>query len=219
MKKSKKIIFQNTLFWENFYKKDSLIYKPSSFAKFIKKKFIKKEIKTLLDIGCGNGRDTFYFSKYVKDILSIDNSRQAIIQNKNNKRVKNNIAFVKKNILNGLGVFVKKIDLVYARFFLHTINYRNEDIFLKILKKISNKTTIVALEFRTTKDQLFQKGIKISTNEGLTDHYRRFVDVSDFLKKLNKLNFKIVYLKQSTNLSKYKNDNPHLCRVVFKNVK
>jgi hypothetical protein len=102
---------------------------------------------------------------------------------------------------------------------LDTINYRNEDIFLKILKKILNKKTIVALEFRTTKDQLLQKGIKISTNEGLTDHYRRFVDVSDFLKKLNKLNFKIVYLKQSTNLSKYKNDNPHLCRLVFKNVR
>jgi tellurite methyltransferase len=214
MKKPKKKIHQNNLFWENFYKKDTLIYKPSSFAKFIKKKFINKEIKTLLDIGCGNGRDTFYFSKYVKDIQSIDNSRQAIIQNKNNKRVKNNITFIKKNILNGLGDSVKKI--VYARFFLHTINYRNEDIFLKILKKISNKTTIVALEFRTTKDQLLQKGVKISTNEGLTDHYRRFVDVGDFLKKLNKINFKIIYLKQSINLSKYKNDNPHLCRVVFK---
>lgn len=218
MKKSKKIIFQNTLFWENFYKKDTLIYKPLSFAKFIKKKFINKEIKTLLDIGCGNERDTFYFSKYVKDILSIDNSRQAIIQNKNNKRVKNNIAFVKKNILNGPGDSVKNWPCV-CKIFLDTINYRNEDIFLKILKKILNKKTIVALEFRTTKDQLLQKGIKISTNEGLTDHYRRFVDVSDFLKKLNKLNFKIVYLKQSTNLSKYKNDNPHLCRLVFKNVR
>lgn len=219
MNKSKKIILKNDLFWDDFYKKDSLIYKPSSFAKFIKKKFINKKIKTLLEIGCGNGRDTFYFSKYVKDILSIDNSQQAIIQNKKNKRIRTNIVFIKKNILNRIGISVKKIDLVYARFFLHTINYKNEDTLLKILKKISNKTTIVALEFRTTKDKLLQKGKKISNNEGLTDHYRRFVDVSDFKNKLNKLNFKIIYLKQSINLSKYKNDNPHLCRVVFKNVK
>ena len=72
---------------------------------------------------------------------------------------------------------------------------------------------------KTNRDKLLQKGKKISNNEGLTDHYRRFVDVSDFKNKLNKLNFKIIYLKQSINLSKYKNDNPHLCRVVFKNVK
>ena len=52
MKKPKKKIYQNNLFGENFYKKDTLIYKPSSFAKFIKKKFINKEIKMLLDIGC-----------------------------------------------------------------------------------------------------------------------------------------------------------------------
>jgi hypothetical protein len=130
-----------------------------------------------------------------------------------------NIIFLKKNILSRFNVVVKNFDLIYARFFLHTINSIEEDIFLNLLKKISNKKTIVALEFRTTKDKLFKKGKKISKNESITDHYRRFVEVSNFKNKLKKLNFKIIYFKQSVNLSNFKNDNPNLCRIVFKNVK
>ncbi len=217
---SKKMLFNNKKYWNKFYKKHTLIIKPSNFSQFIKKKFLKKKkIKNILEIGCGNGRDTFYFSKYVTKIVSIDNSQQAIIKNKNNERIKKNIIFLKKDILSRFNVLVKNFDLIYARFFLHTINSREEDIFLNLLKKISNKKTIVALEFRTTKDKLFKKGKKISKNESITDHYRRFVDVSNFQNKIKKIIFKIIYFKQSVNLSNFKNDKPHLCRIVFKNVK
>ncbi len=214
------MLFNNTKYWNKFYKKHTLIIKPSNFSQFIKKEFLKKKkIKNILEIGCGNGRDAFYFSKYATKIVSIDNSQQAIIKSKNNERMQKNIIFLKKNILSRFNVVVKNFDLIYARFFLHTINSIEEDIFLNLLKKISNKKTIVALEFRTTKDKLFKKGKKISKNESITDHYRRFVEVSNFKNKLKKLNFKIIYFKQSVNLSNFKNDNPHLCRIVFKNVK
>ena len=214
------MLFNNPKYWNKFYKKHTLIIKPSNFSQFIKKEFLKKKkIKNILEIGCGNGRDTFYFSKYATKIVSIDNSQQAIIKSKNNERMQKNIIFLKKNILSRFNVVVKNFDLIYARFFLHTINSIEEDIFLNLLKKISNKKTIVALEFRTTKDKLFKKGKKISKNESITDHYRRFVEVSNFKNKLKKFNFKIIYFKQSVNLSNFKNDNPHLCRIVFKNVK
>jgi len=214
------MLFNNTKYWNKFYKKHTLIIKPSNFSQFIKKEFLKKKkIKNILEIGCGNGRDAFYFSKYATKIVSIDNSQQAIIKSKNNERMQKNIIFLKKNILSRFNVVVKNFDLIYARFFLHTINSIEEDIFLNLLKKISNKKTIVALEFRTTKDKLFKKGKKISKNESITDHYRRFVEVSNFKNKLKKLNFKIIYFKQSVNLSNFKNDNPNLCRIVFKNVK
>ena len=214
------MLFNNPKYWNKFYKKHTLIIKPSNFSQFIKKEFLKKKkIKNILEIGCGNGRDAFYFSKYATKIVSIDNSQQAIIKSKNNERMQKNIIFLKKNILSRFNVVVKNFDLIYARFFLHTINSIEEDIFLNLLKKISNKKTIVALEFRTTKDKLFKKGKKISKNESITDHYRRFVEVSNFKNKLKKLNFKIIYFKQSVNLSNFKNDNPNLCRIVFKNVK
>ena len=53
-------------FWNSFYKKKTII-KPSSFAKYCYNNFLVKN-KKILDIGCGNGGDTFYFEKKKVDV-------------------------------------------------------------------------------------------------------------------------------------------------------
>ena len=45
-------------YWNNYYDNFEK-FKESSFARFVKKK-IKKNSK-IIDIGCGNGRDSFFF--------------------------------------------------------------------------------------------------------------------------------------------------------------
>ena len=49
-------------YWNNFYLKFKLS-KPTKFAIFVRKNFVKSGKKKLIDIGCGNGRDSFFFSK------------------------------------------------------------------------------------------------------------------------------------------------------------
>ena len=53
---------KNKLFWDIFYKKNKSVTKPSPFAKFFYKdvKKINKNI-CILDVGCGNGRDSLFF--------------------------------------------------------------------------------------------------------------------------------------------------------------
>ena len=48
----------NKSYWENFYKNKHTL-KPSSFAKFVRK-FIKGKDLIVYDLGCGNGRDSYY---------------------------------------------------------------------------------------------------------------------------------------------------------------
>ena len=60
-------------------------------------------------------------------------------------------------------------------------------------------------------------GKKISKYERFTDHYRRFINVNQFVNKLKRNNFKVIYFRQGINLSKTKLENPYLCRLVFKN--
>ena len=65
-------------YWDNFYIKKNKI-KESSFARFILGKVGKKGIKkSLIDIGCGNGRDSIFFSKNNFRVTGIDISQKAI---------------------------------------------------------------------------------------------------------------------------------------------
>ena len=72
------------------------------------------------------------------------------------------------------------------------------------------------LEFRTDKDSLMNKGKKLSKNETLTDHYRRFINVKIILKYFKTLSFKLIYILEKKGLSKHKNDNPVLCRLILR---
>lgn len=198
---------KNSVYWNNFYKKFS-IQKESNFAKFVIKHTIKN--KTLIDIGCGNGRDTLFFIKKNIKALGIDKSITAISRNKNKKNFKN------INIFKNYKKINQKFDYIYARFFIHTISKGEELVFLKIMRHLSKSNSTVFLEYRTDKDTLIQKGLKISENERVYGHYRRFINVKNFCQNLKKFKFKILYCKQSTNFSKFKNEKPHICRLILK---
>ena len=49
-------------YWNIFYKK-KLIFKESSFARFTYNNIPKLKKRKIIDIGCGNGRDSFFFNK------------------------------------------------------------------------------------------------------------------------------------------------------------
>ena len=82
-------------------------------------------------------------------------------------------------------------------------------------EKYFDKKIKIALKFRTTKDNLIKKGRKISKNERVTSHYRRFIDLEKFEKKIKKLKFKVIYKNIGKNLSKTSEENPHLCRLII----
>jgi len=203
----------NKDFWNKFYKKKLAVNKPSNFAFFILK-FLKKYKSTIIDIGCGNGRDLFFFKKNKIDFLGIDLSKNATIlikkklKNKKDKKKILNSDFVKFNYKNK----IKNKFAIYSRFTWHTINKKNEDIFLKKISNLPNLTYLF-IETRSIKDDLCGVGKKISKNEFVTDHYRRFINKKDLITKLKK-NFKIIYLKESKGFSKFKKEDPCLIRVI-----
>ena len=171
----------------------------------------------LIDIGCGNGRDSIFFANKNIEVLGIDSSRTVI--KLNNHYFKNkNISFKNLDIEKTNSKKLDKFDIIYSRFFLHAINKSQEKKFFNLINVLSIKNkTYVMLEFRTTKDKLLQKGKKISNNENFTDHYRRFIDTEALIKKIKKINnFKIVYFIERKGLSKYKYDNPTLARLILK---
>ncbi len=211
------MIINDLNYWNFYYNKNNKIIKESNFAALIKRKILKKKFN-ILEVGTGNGRDAFYFSKFCNSVIAIDQSSTAI--NENKLKIKKtritNLSFKKLHVDNILKIKNKnKINLIYARFFIHSINLKKENLLLKNLSSFNKSKLSIALEFRTINDKLMKKGKKISKYETYTDHYRRFIDPNEFEKKLDNLGFKIIYKKVGINLSKTKNDNPHLCRMIF----
>ena len=208
-------------YWDLYYSNKKTNFKPSNFVKqVIKKKFINKK-SVIIELGCGDGRDTFFFSRKVKKIYAFDKSIKIINRNKKLQSLKKikNISFKAGDIKNNK-IFDKikniKFSIIYARFFIHAISEKLENRLLNKLKLMCPLNCHICLEFRTTKDKLMQKGKKISKYERLTDHYRRFININDFIKKIKKYNFEIIEIKQGINFSKFGSDNPHMCRLILK---
>ena len=72
-------------YWNKYYRLKKSPLLPSNFAKYCKKKYLKKN-KSLLEIGCGNGRDAFFFYKNNLNVTAIDKSESIIKKNKKKKR-------------------------------------------------------------------------------------------------------------------------------------
>ncbi len=208
-------------YWDKYYKKIYYTRKPSTFVKFlVKKKLIRKNNK-IFELGCGDGRDSFYLAKNSRRILSVDKSK--IIIKKNNQILKkssiNNLIFKQTNLLdNNFFSNLNKFDIIYARFFFHAINKQSENKIIKNIMMNIKKNTLLVSEFRTIFDEMKNRGKKISKHENFTNHYRRYIDSKQFIQKILKYKAKLIYMKQGKNLSIYKNDNPHLCRIIIKKI-
>ena len=211
-----KKIVKHKNYWNKFYKNSDQVKRPSNFAVKIKK-FLKNYNGSIVDVGCGNGRDLTYFINNKLHIIGIDISKNAIeiCKKKISKKIHHNLFvddFIRFNYHK-----IKKNISIYSRFTLHTINLKNEEIFLKKLENLSN-LDFLFIETRSTKDNLYGEGKKIGKNEYITDHYRRFINKSDLINKLKK-KFKILYERESKGYSKFKNEDPCLIRIIAQKIK
>ena len=214
--------FNVNQYWNSYYnnKKEQ---KVSNFAVFIFKRYLKKYIKKnsnfkLIDIGCGDGRDSFFFSNKQIETVGIDASKNAIKNNKKKIRKGDKVTFLVKDI--NKHTLKKKFDFIYIRFFLHAIKSKTEIKLFKFINKISKKKTLIFFEYRTKEDSIFKKGKKLNSQDHFYGHYRRMIDPENFrINIIEKLKCKNIYYKVSNRFAVRGNERPTVCRNVFKKLK
>lgn len=206
----------NASFWDDFYTKNSVSLTPSTFATFLIENGHIAPSSRLVDIACGNGRDSFFFQKNGIQAVGIDASSSAI---QNNKRVAlesdmnaNLFMVVDINDQEKLSQY-QDFDNFYARFFIHSISEQEQVKFMNFLKSVKSQAKLL-LEFRTDKDPMFKKSLNVGAQEGVTDHYRRYLNFETFIQSLGTYGFKVVYQHEDQGLSVHGEDNPFLGRVV-----
>jgi tellurite methyltransferase len=202
-------------YWDKYYDGEKLD-NESSFARFTLKRIKDNGPLKLMDIGCGNGRDSFFFNKKGFDVLGVDISSQAIQRCfiNSNKNLKFQKFDIEKDTM------FQKFEVIYCRFFLHAINVVAENKLIRLIKNIKKKNSLVFFEYRNLRDNIFKKSKTKKHNEIIEfekGHFRRIIDSAKFKDKFIKnTNSLLVYEKSSKNLSVVNKDNPNLTRMVFK---
>lgn len=98
-----------------------------------------------------------------------------------------------------------KFDYVYTRFFWHSITRQVQLMILRWTK------AYLFIEARTTEDE---KTVKIYDN-----HDRNYIYVPQLVQDLNDCGFEIIEMKEGKGMSIYKNEDPHLVRIIAKKVR
>ena len=204
-------------YWDEFYKqygKSEEIREASTFAKFCQENFFKNKSLNILELGSGNGRDAKFFARMGHKVIAIDQSHEAV--NIIKEDFFKNITFIEADFTK---IDFKKfdIDVFYSRFTLHSITEEECKLIIdKVSNYFNNKSGIFAIEARTTKDKLCGVGKCVGKNSYVTDHYRRFIDSREFLKRVLNKGFEVLFFIEKDNLSIYKDDNPVLLRTILK---
>jgi SAM-dependent methyltransferase len=154
--------------WDKIYSDASAFFgeDPSDFAQKCYSYFKKYGVKRILELGCGQGRDTIFFASNGFHVHAIDASKVAI-ENINQKKGQKNISLDLRHFKarQALPYDSSYFDAVYSHMFY---NMRFTDEELRSLFKESNRVLknngLLYFSVRSDKDVLYNKGKKIDNN-------------------------------------------------------
>ncbi len=202
---------RDTEYWNSYYLKNPN-FEPSQFAQDVLKKM--EPGKNLLELGCGNGRDSLYFSNNGLHVTGIDASEIAIKRLKK-EQVNADSLFICDDFVKSEAIFQRQYDYIYSRFTLHAINEKQETVLLNSIMGALKTNGKLFIEARSIHDELYGKGECIEKDAYIyNDHFRRFIDVQELREKLVQRGFSILYSEESDQFSPMADSKPILIRVI-----
>tara|TARA_B110000003_G_C16653104_1_gene535190 strand:- start:5369 stop:5983 length:615 start_codon:yes stop_codon:yes gene_type:complete len=177
-------------YWDEYYSKNSEPFLNSPFSEFIISELSKK--KSILDIGCGNGRDSIFFAENKLHTMGIDQSEKAV---SSLKKYENKFLEFKSTLITDLPY--RDFNYGYCRFLLHSINKQSEKYLIKYLENNIKESIFIETRILDKKDKFdFSK----------MNHYRRIESDDYYLNLFKNSEFKVFYKEVSYDFSKYNNE-------------
>jgi tellurite methyltransferase len=195
----------------NFYLNyNELPLTPSDFAVYVLR-FLqtlsdkKKSYKNLLSIGCGNGRDAYFFSSQGYEVTAIDSF---------SKIETDKFQFLQKNIfdyeIHELNVF----EVCYLRFVIYTLSEQECDQLFERLALLPQET-LIAIETRSTANITKEEKLETFFKSPIGYEHFRILYSKNYMDK--KISDKFIILKSSdsADVAKFKSENPFCLRYII----
>ncbi len=199
-------------YWNSYYaKKLTEVQSPSDFARTVISYL--EPGKSLIDLGCGNGRDSIYFLNHHLNVTGIDVSEEAISQ-LNQLKLKNG-NFVCDDFVSSKALYQVQYDYIYSRWTMHAISEQQEDELLGNARDALKEGGLFLIEARSVRDSLYGKGTCVGKHAFIyNSHFRRFMEKEVFARKLENHGFRVISVEEGENFSKTETSNPMLVRIV-----
>jgi SAM-dependent methyltransferase len=207
-------------YWDSFYERQ-VARIPSQFAAMVASELPSQSV--IIDVGCGNGRDTFFFADCGHVTVGLDASKTAVDIDLDQlaKQKRERVRFlhftvgrdkISELLSDGLTREAARLPVIlYSRFFLHAITEQVEDRFVEDLSACADRISTGYLEYRELKDA--------AVNKVYGDHYRRYIDPDAFNDKVARLGkFKLDYQVVAQGLAKFHDEDPWIARQVFSSI-
>jgi adenylylsulfate kinase-like enzyme/SAM-dependent methyltransferase len=208
--KEKSFYGQRKNYWNNFYSNKSAVNSPTLFAQYVLP-MLKKQ-GSLIELGCGNGRDALFFQSNGINVTVVDGSESALDIIK--KQSKNIICYF-DNFVDAKIIFARQYDYFYSRFSLHSIDDAQQEILIKKIYAALKPLGKLFIEARSVNDTIYGKGEKVGRNAFFfEEHYRRFIVLEELEKALIDCHFEILYSDENQGFAPFKSDDPRVIRII-----
>ena len=154
--------------WNKVYSKDASFFgnDPSNFGLDCQEEFKKNKAKQILELGCGQGRDTIFFASNGLDVVAIDSSHVAIdilskIKTEKNLPIKAMICDVSEGIPFDNSYF----DAVYSHMFFN-MTFKDDQLrylFVEVNRVLKNGG-LNLFSVRSDNDAMHRKGVEVEKN-------------------------------------------------------
>jgi SAM-dependent methyltransferase len=201
-------------FWSRQYgtEADRIPREPSPFARWVAG---RESPGPLVDVGCGNGRDTRFLAEQGFDVTGLDlvpNASRRVLKgmepDERPEVLPFNLESLRQTLAAGARAsFSPEPVTVYGRFLLHALSDRARQHFWRYVSMALRSGGTCYLEFRTEKDSFRRKAFG--------EHYRRYLDPDLVVAEAAAAGARVLHVEQSLGLSPFENEDPHLCRMIL----
>lgn len=200
-------------YWNDYYVKNGIgLDRPSQFA--VDMLSYMQVGKSILDLGCGNGRDSIFFDENELIVTGIDASEEAIGM-LNTYCNEKDILFICDDFVTSKALYQQQYDFCYSRFTLHAIDKAQELELLENVYAALKDGGRFFIEARSIHDDIYGKGTQIGQHEYIyNDHYRRFLVKEEIEDHLKDKGFEIEYIAESRGFAPTEDNDPVLIRII-----
>ncbi len=202
--------------WDTFYGAvgKKLPTAPTPFARWVAEQYPSD--RPIVDLGAGNGRDSLWFARECgRTVKAIDYS-MGIATRKQRAATKRGlpVTFDTVNLYDlrevlSLGARLAReetpVDL-YARFTMHALNYPGRHNVLRLAGMALRSGGLLFLEFRTPRDR--------DRPHAFGEHARRYLGPGAVVSQIEAAGGRVVFRTEGTGLAPFKDEDPHVCRIV-----